>query len=330
MSTNVPNNQEDQEIDLMQISKKINDFFQKLNMLLFKSIHFFVKNAIIISILLVAGAAIGFYCDMNFKTYNHKIIVTPNFGSTDYLYSKIDLIDSKIRSNDTVFFKEVLGIKSPKTLNKIEINPVIDIYKFIENKPENFEVLKLMAEDEDINEIIENNMTSKNYTFHKIFFNTNKLVTYDEVIQPILKYLNSSKYYGKLQNAAINNMEIKMNQNDIIISQINEVLNGFSSKVNGAQQSDNLVYYNENTQLNDVIKTKDALITEQGADRMRLIGLDKIIKENSTILNIENKDSLNGKLKFVLPLLLISIFVLLRFFIAFYKKQSLKAQAIEL
>jgi hypothetical protein len=330
MSTNVPNNQEDQEIDLMQISKKINDFFQKLNMLLFKSIHFFVKNAIIISILLVAGAAIGFYCDMNFKTYNHKIIVTPNFGSTDYLYSKIDLIDSKIRSNDTVFFKEVLGIKSPKTLNKIEINPVIDIYKFIENKPENFEVLKLMAEDEDINEIIENNMTSKNYTFHKIFFNTNKLVTYDEVIQPILKYLNSSKYYGKLQNAAINNMEIKMNQNDIIISQINEVLNGFSSKVNGAQQSDNLVYYNENTQLNDVIKTKDALITEQGADRMRLIGLDKIIKENSTILNIENKDSLNGKLKFVLPLLFISIFVLLRFFIAFYKKQSLKAQAIEL
>jgi hypothetical protein len=330
MSTNVPNNQEDQEIDLMQISKKINDFFQKLNMLLFKSIHFFVKNAVIISILLVAGAAIGFYCDMNFKTYNHKIIVTPNFGSTDYLYSKIDLIDSKIRSNDTVFFKEVLGIKSPKTLNKIEINPVIDIYKFIENKPENFEVLKLMAEDEDINEIIENNMTSKNYTFHKIFFNTNKLVTYDEVIQPILKYLNSSKYYGKLQNAAINNMEIKMNQNDIIISQINEVLNGFSSKVNGAQQSDNLVYYNENTQLNDVIKTKDALITEQGADRMRLIGLDKIIKENSTILNIENKDSLNGKLKFVLPLLLISIFVLLRFFIAFYKKQSLKAQAIEL
>jgi hypothetical protein len=330
MSTNVPNNQEDQEIDLMQISKKINDFFQKLNMLLFKSIHFFVKNAVIISILLVAGAAIGFYCDMNFKTYNHKIIVTPNFGSTDYLYSKIDLIDSKIRSNDTVFFKEVLGIKSPKTLNKIEINPVIDIYKFIENKPENFEVLKLMAEDEDINEIIENNMTSKNYTFHKIFFNTNKLVTYDEVIQPILKYLNSSKYYGKLQNAAINNMEIKMNQNDIIISQINEVLNGFSSKVNGAQQSDNLVYYNENTQLNDVIKTKDALITEQGADRMRLIGLDKIIKENSTILNIENKDSLNGKLKFVLPLLFISIFVLLRFFIAFYKKQSLKAQAIEL
>jgi hypothetical protein len=330
MSTNVPNNLEDQEIDLMQISKKISDFFQKMNMMLFQCIRFFVNNAIIISILVVVGASAGFYFDKVFKTYNHKIIVTPNFGSTDYLYSKIDLIDSKIRSNDTVFFKEVVGIKLPKKLNKIEINPVIDIYKFIENKPENFEVLKLMAEDEDVNEIIENNMTSKNYTFHKIFFNTNNLITYDEVIEPILKYLNDSEYYSKLQNAAINNMEIKMNQNDTIIAQINEVLNGFSSKVNGAQKSDNLVYYNENTQLNDVIKTKDALITEQGADRMRLIGLDKIIKENSTILNIENKNALNGKLIFFLPILFIFSFILIRFFIAFYKKQSLKAQVIEL
>jgi hypothetical protein len=33
MSTNVPNNLEDQEIDLMQISKKISDFFQKMKIM---------------------------------------------------------------------------------------------------------------------------------------------------------------------------------------------------------------------------------------------------------------------------------------------------------
>jgi hypothetical protein len=106
-------------------------------------------------------------------------------------------------------------------------------------------------------------------------------------------------------------------------------LNGFSSKANGAQNNDKLVYYNDNTQLNDVIKTKDALIDEQGVHRMRLIGLDKIIKENSTILNIENTNSFNGKLKFVLPIFFIFIFIFIRFFIAFYKKQSLKVQLIE-
>jgi hypothetical protein len=322
MSTNVPNSQNDQEIDLMQISKKINDFFQGLNMLLFKCIHFFVKNAIIILILIVIGASVGVYFDKTFKTYNNQIIVTPNFGSTDYLYSKIGLINSKIKSNDTIFLKEVLGIKSTQTLNKIEISPIIDIYKFIEDKSQNFELLKLMSEDEDVNKIIENNLTSKNYTFHKIFFITNKVITDEAIVQPILNFLNRSEYYSKVQKSSINNIEIKMNQNDIIISQINEVLNGFSSKANGAQKNDKLVYYNDNTQLNDVIKTKDALIDEQGAHRMRLISVDKIIKENSTILNIENSSGVNGKLKFILPFVFVFSFFVLVLFIRFYKNQK--------
>jgi hypothetical protein len=327
MSTNVPNSQNDQEIDLMQISKKIKDFFQGLNMSLFKCINFFVKNAIIILILIVIGTSVGFYFDKTFKTYNNHIIVTPNFGSTDYLYSKINLINSKIKSNDTIFLEEVLGIKSPQTLKIIEVSPIIDIYKFIEDKSQNFELLKLMSEDEDVNKIIENNLTSKNYTFHKIFFRTNKVITDKEIVQPILNFLNRSEYYSKVQKSSINNIEIKMSQNDIIISQINEVLNGFSSKANGAQNNDKLVYYNDNTQLNDVIKTKDALIDEQGVHRMRLIGLDKIIKENSTILNIENKSGVNGKLKFILPLILIFGFILIGFFRRFYKNQKTLAMS---
>jgi hypothetical protein len=63
---------------------------------------------------------------------------------------------------------------------------------------------------------------------------------------------------------------------------------GFSSSVNRNQQSDKLVYYNENTQLNDVIKTKEALIY-RGVLRVDLIGMDKIIKENSATLNVEHK-----------------------------------------
>jgi hypothetical protein len=116
-----------------------------------------------------------------------------------------------------------------------------------------------------------------------------------------------------------------MIQNDTIISQINGVLNGFSNMVNGAQKSDKLVYYNENTQLNDVIKTKETLINEQGDHRVELVGLDKIIKDNSATLNIENTNSVNGKLKLVLPILFLFSFILIRLFIGFYRKQSVKA-----
>jgi uncharacterized membrane protein len=325
MNKNVPNNPEDEEIDLSQISNKIRSFFQIFNTFLFRCIQFFVKNAIVVSILAVVGVSIGIFLDQTQKTYDHQIIVTPNFGSTDYLYSKIDLIESKIKEGDTVFLKEVVGIQKPKEIKKIEINPIADVYKFIENKPENFELIKLMAEDGDIKKTVEDKLTSKNYTFHKLSFITGKLTNDKETVQPLLNFLNETDYYKKIQKGVVNNIQIKMIQNESIISQINGILNGFSDRINGTTKSDKLVYYNENTQLNDIIKTKEALINEQGTNRVSLISLDKIIKDNSSTLNIENKASINGKLKFVLPILFILCFILLRLFIAFYRNQSLKA-----
>jgi hypothetical protein len=325
MNKNEPNNQEDQEIDLTQVSKKIKSFFEGINTLIFKCIQFFVKKVAVISILILVGFSLGMFLDETQKTYDHQIIVTPNFGSTDYLYSKIDLIESKIKEGDTVFLKEVIGIQKPKEIKKIEINPIVDVYKFIENKPENFELIKLMAEDGDIKKTVEDKLTSKNYTFHKITFVTIKLTNDKETVQPLLNFLNETDFYKKIQKGVINNIQIKMVQNDSIISQINGVLNGFSNRLNGAAKSDKLVYYNENTQLNDIIKTKEALINEQGTNRVSLISLDKIVKDNSSTLNIENKSSVNGKLKLVLPILFILCFILLQIFITFYRKQALKA-----
>ena len=328
MNKNQPNNQEDQEIDLTQISKKIGRLFEWINTFLFRCIQFFVKNAIVILILLVIGVGLGFYLDLTKKTYDHQIIVTPNFESTDYLYSKIDLIESKIKEQDTVFLKEIVGIKNPKEIIKIEIKPITDVYKFIENKTENFELIKLMAEGGDIKKILEDNLTSKNYSLHTITFKTKKQTAITETVQPILIYLNETDYYKKVQKETVNNIQIKMIQNDTIISQINGVLNGFSNMVNGAQKSDKLVYYNENTQLNDVIKTKETLINEQGIHRIELVGLDKIIKDNSSTLNIENTNSVNGKLKLVLPVLFLLSFILIRLFLAYYKSQLEKSKMI--
>nr|WP_315161461.1 hypothetical protein [uncultured Flavobacterium sp.] len=328
MNKNQPNNQEDQEIDLTQISKKIGRLFEWINTFLFRCIQFFVKNAIVILILLAIGVGLGFYLDVTKKTYDHQIIVTPNFESTDYLYSKIDLIESKIKEQDTVFLKEIVGIKNPKEIIKIEIKPITDVYKFIENKTENFELIKLMAEGGDIKKILEDNLTSKNYSLHTITFKTKNQTNNTETVQPILIFLNETDYYKKVQKETVNNIQIKMIQNDTIISQINGVLNGFSNMVNGAQKSDKLVYYNENTQLNDVIKTKETLINEQGNHRVDLVGLDKIIKDNNSTLNIENTNSVNGKLKLVLPVLFLLSFILIRLFLAYYKSQLEKSKMI--
>lgn len=326
MSTNTQNNN-NQEIDLSQVSKKIGDFFEGIASKIFRIILFFKRNIVWVGILFVLGVVLGFYLDKTTKVYKNQMIVQPNFGSTDYMYSKIELLNSKIEDNDTIFLKNVLGVKDTKKLLKIEVEPITDVYKFIDDNDKNFELIKLMAEDGEIKKILSDNLTSKNYPYHLISFSTLNETNYEKTINPILEFLNKSDYFSSVQKEYVNNVKVKIIENDSIISQINGFLDAFKKTVNGSQKSNNLVYYNENSQLNDVIKTKEALIGEQGTLRLQLLSLDKIVKSNSEVLNIKNTESINGKMKLVLPILFIFIFVLVGYFKSFYKKQMTKHNA---
>lgn len=331
MSQNATNS-DHQEIDLSMISNKINGFFGRIGTSIYRVIVFFKRNLLLTSILVVAGAGLGFYLDMSNKSYDSEIIVKPNFGSIDYLYSKIDLLESKIKERDTLFLKSI-GIEKPKNLNLIEIKPVVDIYSFVSNanknsdqSSQNFELVKLLAEDGDINKIIKDQVTSKNYPSHKIHLRTNGQIKDSKIIIPIMNYLNKNEYYEAIRKTYVKNIAIKMLKNEETINQINELLNQFSNSTNSTQKSDKLVYYNENTQLNEIIKTKEGLLFELGNQRLELANVDNIIKKTSAVINIKNTESVNGKLKFVLPLLFIFGFVLGHLFSKFYKKQVLKAQ----
>lgn len=327
MSNSPQTNPNEQEIDLGQLSKKIGEKIQSFIDWLFDGILFIRRNIIVIGILFVLGAGLGSYLDINTKVYDHEVIVTPNFGSTDYLYSKVNLISAKIKEGDSVFLKQI-GIKNPKKFVRIEIEPISDIYGFINNNQQNFEMVKLLAEDGDLKKIVEDNLTSKNYAFHVITFTTRETTTEQSTIEPLLNYLNDSDYYKAIQKESVNNINIKIKENDSIISQINAVMNQFSNAVGSNQKSDKLVYYNENTQMNEVLKTKEALINEQGRKRIELITSDKIVKENSHILNIQNTKSTNGKMKLILPVLFIGLFAMFGMFRNFYRRQLAKRNLI--
>ena len=327
MSTNAQKNNEDQEIDLSVISKKISGFFQNINTSIFRAIQFCLKKKIILGILFVLGLGLGIFLDSSQKTYEHQIIVKPNFDSTDYLYSKVALLNSKLKEGDTVFLKKI-GIEKPKNLAKIEIEPIVDIYNFI-NKNENdrnFELLKLLAEDGDLNKIVEENTTSKNYTYHLISYTTKGMSSVEKTLNPLMSYFNNSAYFKIIQKEYLNNTQIKMIANDVTIGQIDAILNQSSiSNNDNNRKSDKLVFYNGDSRLNDVLYTKDKLIREQGYYRIILNDYNRIIKEISFTINKLNTESVNGKLKLILPLLFVGIYVFAYFFIGFYKKQSLLA-----
>lgn len=323
---------ENQEIDLSQISKRLAKGYQNFLTRIFISFLFVIRNIYYFIILSLVGLAIGYFLDKGNNEYNHQIYVQPNFGSTDLLYSKIDLLDSKIKQRDTLFFKSI-GIRNSKTIQLIEIEPIIDIYNLVNEKTntvsnaqntQNFELLKLLSESSDISKIIKDDVTGRNYSTHLIQITTKGPILKKEIIEPIMNFLNNEQFYKTVQNEYVSTIKTKISKNEEVIKQIDAILAEFSSKSNSNQKSDKLVYVSENTQLNDVISTKNELISEQGEYKMQLLTLSKVIKDKSSVINIKKVTIIFLKMKFIMPFILIFGFILFVMIHSFYKKQSVK------
>lgn len=323
MSSNSPTNPDNQEIDLSQVSRKLGQAYENFLSWVFRGFLFLKRNIIILAVLFIVGVGLGFYLDRNTTVYNHEVIIKPNFGSTDYTYAKVNLINSKIKEGDVKFLNQI-GIKKSAMLSRIEIEPISDIYEFVNSKEQNLELVRLMAESSDLNKIMNDETTSKNYSNHKIILTTNKEINRSEIIEPILDYLNKSELYSKIQTTIIENLRTKIESNKITINQIDNLLADFSAASKGNSKSGNLVYYNENTQLNDVLKTKNELVLDQGNKMLELVFSDKIVKESSEVLNIKNNQSLNGKLKFIFPIVFLCIFFGIVIVRGFYRSQMAK------
>lgn len=317
MQQNVSDNQIS-EIDLNQLTQKIGRGFNNLGTVIFDIIQFFIKHAIALILLVILGLAAGFYLNSVQKKYDHKIIVTPNFNSVEYLYNKINLLNIKIKDNDTVFLKEI-GIKYPKKLRKIEIEAILDPFSFVKHSETNLEMLKLIAEDGSMEKVLKSDMASIRNEFHQISFTTKDVITQENMIDPLLNYLNDNDYLKKVQQKFIANINDKIVYSQQTLNQVNGILDNFSNAGKKQPSDSKLMYYNnENNQINDILHTKNNLVNEIGSYKIELINTEKIIKDISIIPNIQRETSI----PVLLPLLFVSLYIFTLFFIAFYKRQQ--------
>lgn len=328
MSVNNQYDQQNQEIDLGMVFKKVGNFFEGVAMAIFKGILFVKKNSIILVSLILIGFGLGFYLDKA-TPYEHEIIVAPNIGGTDYLYSKIKLLSSKLEEHDLQFLSSI-GIKNPQKIVLIEIEPIIDIYSFVNNSSvvasntQKFELFKLLAEGSDINKVIKDKVTSKNYPNHKIHIVTTSKTSNSEIITPLLKFLNTDEYLNKIVTISEENLKNKMKKNEELIAQTDSLIRILTNNLSKNQKGANLVYNNENNQFNSFFELKNNLINEIANQRIQLVNSNKIVKNISTVINIKDQKGIDNKLKLIFPALFILLFILTRVFLAFYSNQQKK------
>ena len=313
---------QEQEIDLSQIGKSISKVFQNIINKFFDLLFFIQKKIIIVAALFILGVGLGIYLDKE-PNYTNDIVVIPNFGSNEYLYEKVNLISLKLKEKDEAFFKE-MGISNIKDFNSIEIQPINGIYNFInsETQKTNFELVKLMAEDGDIEKIIQDNVTSKNYYLHNINIKTTVAYQKKDLIEPILNYLQQTDYFGKLQKVYQTNLVEKVAANKLLITQIDQIVSNITQNKTGGE-----VTISQKSSVSELIQKKDELTHENQRLAIHNLEYDKVIKDQNISLNQMNTKGVNNKMKIILPFLFVLIYLLGYWFSKAYKKQKQRIQA---
>lgn len=313
---------QEQEIDLNQIGKSISKAFQNIINKFFDLLFFIQKKIIIVVLLFIFGLGLGFFLDKQ-PNYTSDIVVIPNFGSNEYLYNKVNLISLKLKEKDVAFFKAI-GISNINDFNSIEIKPINGIYNFInsDSQKANFEFIKLMAENGDIDKIIQDDVTSKNYYLHGISIKTAIAYQKKDLIEPILKYLQQTDYFTKLQKVYQSNLVEKIKVNKLLITQIDQIVTGLSENKNSSSVS-----ISENSGLSDLIQKKDELVHENHTLSIHKLEYDKVIKDQNISLNQMNTKGVNNKMKLILPFLFVTLFLVGYWFSQVYKKQKQRIQS---
>lgn len=307
-------NSQDQEIDLGQIGTGIKNFFNGIVNSIFDFIFFIKKKIVIIGGLFVVGIVLGFFLDKDFS-YNQEISVIPNFGSNEYLYTKTAFLQSRLKEKDATFFNKI-GVKDYEKITNIKVEAFNGVFGFIGSNEQNFELLKLMAEDGNLKEIIKEDFTSKNYYSHNITISTSEKINQKEVIDPIIKYYQENKFYKKQQEIHQENIDEKIKFNDSLVKQID----GLIIKLSDSKSSSN-VTISENSSITALINKKDELIKESQNLKLNKGEYEEIIKVINVSLNNLNTKGINNKMKLILPFVFV-IFYLIGFkFNNLYRKQ---------
>jgi hypothetical protein len=309
-------NSQDQEIDLGSVAKGIKDFFNGIINSFFDFIFFLKKKILLVISLFVIGLFLGYFLDKS-SSYTQDILVIPNFGSNEYLYKKIDFLNSRIIENDTAFFNSI-GVSNAEIIGKIEIKAVNGVFQFVNQGDEakqNFELIKLMAEEGNIQEIVKSDVASKNYYLHNITFKTSEKINQKDVIKPILDYLQDNDFYKIQQKIYQKNIDNKIKFNDSLIVQIDKLILNLSNNKGGN------ISFSEEKGISELINKKDLIIKETQNLFLNQSLFEEIIKTQNVSINNLNTKGLNHKMKLFLPILFIILYVILYNFIVLYQKQ---------
>ena len=264
--------------------------------------------------LLILGFGYGYYKDSKVvPTYTNEVLVIPNFESVDYLYDKIEVINNKISSGDTLYLQQVVDTNFRK-LQNIKIEPIVDIYNFVSKSNRNFDVLRLFAEKQDFSEYIEDLSTSKYYKYHRMEISVLGNGSSEKMIADLFTFLNENEHFKEYQKVFVENNKFEIREYHNMVTQIDSLL-----KANAQMNATANVNITNSADLFQLITRKKDILEEIVQLKTQEIDYNSTIKIVNADYNLETKSflSLSNKVKY--PLMLVFLFSMVFFILYLFK-----------
>lgn len=289
------------EVTYIDVQDGISQLSKSIGQIVRNSVDFIKKNFLIFLILFVIGGFLGYLKDKYVKRYVSTLIVTPNFDTVDYLYGKVDLLETNIKQKDTLFFNEY-QVPS-KGISKISVKPIVDLYNLAKKDPNYYNTFKTLSQNASVNKVVKDYTTSKNFPKHLITIKSSVKIN-EKAIEEMVQFMNKSEFYERARKKILENVNDEIAVNIGVIKQIDAILNRVPQ-----ENSKSTVYFNENSELKDLVSQKLKLVEKNYELRVHSDSLKYIITPIGYFLNMNDTDGLNGKYKYVLPFVLAFGFV---------------------
>jgi len=299
------------EIDLGVVFEKIKSFFKSILIGIIQIFQFFWNHKLRLIILLAIGLGLQFlFLNQIEKIYSNEYLVRTNYDSTEYLYSKVNAINSKLKAEDSLFIKDVFG-ENYVRVKEVEVVPVIDVYELVNKSEENKEAFELLLDEFGDISFLEDEININEYPTHKIKIYIKGQADNEMISNRLYDHLASNPYYNELKIKTLESYKDQLEQNKTIRIQIDSIVK--NQKGNTLPKLDNnAINFSGSQDLNELLNQKQELLVKDLTLRNRLSSDNQVLKIIDSSFGVFSQE--RNQSYFIIPSIFLGIYSLFFFF----------------
>lgn len=320
------------EIDLGYLFNAVGKSYRNTVRLGFSALDFLLKYWYIALILIVGGAAGGYFWQQSeARGKTAKVLVRVNFDGAGYLYQTVELMQKKIDQSDKSFMEAVgLDMEDPELVS-IAVTPVVrmqDIVSRFEDSNRSLESVLKNVEFEEDDEFALYKTFDTDYRYHNLEVGF-KAHGKEQIISALLAYINNNPAIEQMREMSVNNLQDQLRSKQQTVMQIDTLIKELRDATKKQTSGSGTLIVEKDDDFDQLIRSKVEIQNEIKLLREELILTEQTVVPMSNLAVYPSDRSFFERRMIMLPAVLFGGFCLLAFFRFMYVRLRRIADAPE-